>query len=243
MEGGLYGSDDVQSGTEAPAIDARNQPTYPLAEAARYLRLPSATLRSWTVGRGYPTSKGEGRFRPLIRVAQPAPPYLSFWNLIEAHVLRALRTEHGVALNEVRKAIDYAEKSLDVERLLLRRELSSKGGELFLERYGQLINLSASGQLAMRDLLQAYLRRVEWDTKGWPLRLHPFLTGTAAADDKTIAIDPGIAFGRPIVARHGVSTTTIAGRIDAGEGPRDVAADYGMSEEDVRVAVLYERAA
>lgn len=33
--------------------DFRAQPAYGLAEAARYLRLPAATLRSWVVGRPY----------------------------------------------------------------------------------------------------------------------------------------------------------------------------------------------
>jgi hypothetical protein len=47
------------------------QPAYGLAEAARYLKLPVATLRSWVVGRSYPTTGGGGRFHPLIH--PPAP--------------------------------------------------------------------------------------------------------------------------------------------------------------------------
>ena len=80
---------------------------------------------------------------------------LSFWNLIEAHVLRALRTEHGVSVKDVRKALQYAERELRIDRLLLRRELCSHAGQLFLDRYGELISLSTSGQLAMKRLLDA----------------------------------------------------------------------------------------
>jgi uncharacterized protein (DUF433 family) len=113
---------------------------------------------------------------------------------------------------------------------------------LFLHRYGQLINLSASGQLAMRQLLDAHLARVTWDKDRFPVRLHPFLlSGTTTA--MPIAIDPGISFGRPIVAARGISTAAIAARIDAGEQPSDVAADYGLTTTDVEQAVLYERAA
>ena len=79
----------------AAATD-RDTAAYTLAEAARYLRLPSATLRSWVLGRAYPTAEGGGEFPPLIRPASKHPPLLSFPNLIEAHVLRSLRTEHGV---------------------------------------------------------------------------------------------------------------------------------------------------
>ena len=51
--------------------DLRNEPAYPLTEAARYIKLPPATLRAWTFGRPYPTAQGSGHFRPIIRPASP----------------------------------------------------------------------------------------------------------------------------------------------------------------------------
>jgi hypothetical protein len=197
--------------------DLRNQPAYGPAEAARYLRLPAATLRTWMVGRDYPKAGEQAKFHPLIRPAHRQPLQLSFFNLIEAHVLRALRTEHGVALAELRKAIAYAEKKLQIHRLLLSQDLRTFAGEVFLDRYAELINLSTSGQLAMRRLFEDHLQRVEWDEWQFPVRLYPF-TGTLAqpAAERSIAIDPKIAFGRPIVRRAGVSTAAIVNRIDAG---------------------------
>jgi uncharacterized protein (DUF433 family) len=58
-----------------------------------------------------------------------------------------------------------------------------------------------------------------------------------------IAIDAGIAFGRPILASHGISTIAIVERVDAGETLDDIADDYGLEIGDIRTAVLYERAA
>ena len=104
---------------KADASDIRNQPAYGPAEAARYLRLPAATLRTWLVGRAYPKGDAQATFHPLIKPANEQPLQVSFYNLIEAHVLRALRTEHGVALAELRKAITYAERKLQLPRLLL----------------------------------------------------------------------------------------------------------------------------
>ncbi len=92
-------------------IDVRDQPAYTLAESARYLKVASATLRSWVVGRPYPKADGVGHFRPLIHPPAQRPPVLSSWNLIEAHVLRSLRTEHGVSFKALRQAVSYAEKS------------------------------------------------------------------------------------------------------------------------------------
>lgn len=195
------------------------------------------------MGREYPTAEGAGRFPPLIRPASQQPPLLSFWNLIEAHVLRSLRTEHGVPVKAVRAALAFAEKQLGIDRLLLREELRTLAGELFLERYGHLINLSASGQLAMRRLLTEHLERVEWDPSRFPVRLYPFLAMVLPSDERPIAIDPRIAFGRPVVLRRGVSTSTIAERIDVGETVEDLATDYDLIPAEIEQAVIYERAA
>jgi len=228
---------------KADAHDLRHQPAYGPAEAARYLRLPAATLRTWLVGRDYPKGDAHARFLPLIRPASGQPLQLSFYNLIEAHVLRALRTEHGVALAELRKAISYAEKKLQLQRLLLSPELRTHAGRVFLDRYAELIDLSASGQLAMRKMFEDHLQRVEWDDWKFPVRLYPYVSPGQRGDERPIAIDPQIAFGRPIVLRAGVSTAAIADRLDAGETVAALAEDYDLSAEEVEQAVLYSRAA
>jgi len=222
---------------------AREQAAYSLAEAARYLKLPVATLRSWVIGRGYRTASGVEQFRPLIHPPQRRPPLLSFSNLIEAHVLRSLRTDHGVSVQALRRALHFAEKALGIERLLLRQELRTRAGQVFLERYGELINLSASGQLAIRRVFEEHLSRVEWDTARFPVRLYPFVCAEVGTPERPIAIDPQIAFGRPVIVRKGISTRVIAERIDAGETVEALAADYDLQPEEIEDAVLYERAA
>jgi uncharacterized protein (DUF433 family) len=227
----------------AKNIDLRNQPAYTLAEAARYLKVASATLRSWVVGRPYPKGGGIAHFQPLIHSASRQPAMLSFWNLIEAHVLRSLRTDHGVSIKALRQAVAYAERSLSIENLLLSKELRTQAGVVFLEHYGELIELSASGQLAMRRLFDEHLKRVEWDEWQFPVRLYPFVSSEVQSFDRPIAIDAKIAFGRPVVLRMGITTETIAERMDAGENVSELAADYGLSEAEIEQAILYERAA
>jgi uncharacterized protein (DUF433 family) len=221
----------------------RDRAAYTLAEAARYVRLPAATLRSWVLGRQYPTADGRADFPPLIRPASRRPPWLSFSNLIEAHVLRSLRTEHGVPVKALRSALVYAEKTLGVDRLLLRPELRADAGKVFLDRYGELIELTASGQLAMRRLFDEHLKRVEWDSSRFPVRLYPFLSTATPSAERPIVIDPRVAFGRPVVSRKGISTATIAERIDAGESVGDIATDYDLQQAEIEQAVVYERAA
>ena len=226
-----------------PKTDIRDQPAYSVAEAARYLKVAPATLRSWVAGRPYPKASGTAHSSPLIHPAKSPPPLLSFWNLIEAHVLRSLRTEHGVSMDALRRAIRYAQRSLSIERMLLSQELRTDAGKLLLERYGQLIDLSASGQIAMRRLFNEHLARVEWDQWQFPVRLYPFTSSGLPTADRPIAIDAHIAFGRPVIAQRGVTTGTIAERIDAGESAAELAEDYDLSVDEIEEAVLYERAA
>jgi uncharacterized protein (DUF433 family) len=147
-----------------------------------------------------------------------------------------------VPLNAVRNALAYAERELKIGQLLVHEELRASGGEVFLERYGQLINLSASGQLAMRKIFEAHLDRVEWGALRSAVRLYPFVLAEVA-DAKPIIIDPAISFGRPVVGKLFISTRSILDRIDAGESVRDVAADYELTADAVEEAVLFERAA
>lgn len=225
----------------AGTVDRRDRPAYRLTEAAHYVRLPRATLASWVQGRDYDRRDGRAHFDRLIRPADPRRPYLSFNNLIEAHVLRALRAEHQVSIQAVRAALAVAEQEYRIDRLLLHDGLLTGAGELFLKSYGDLVHLSPSGQIAMRRVLASHLHRIDRDGN-FPIRLHPFVQSDVS-DAKPIVIDPAVGFGRPIVARTGISTATIAERIDAGESVAEVAADYGMQTEEIADAVTYERAA
>jgi uncharacterized protein (DUF433 family) len=104
------------------------------------------------------------------------------------------------------------------------------------------VNLSASGQLAMRKVFEAHLTRVEWGKLRSAVRLYPFVV-SESVDAKPIVIDPQISFGRPVVGKAFVSTRSILDRIDAGEKVEDVARDYDLTNAAVEEAVVFERAA
>ena len=87
-----------------------------------------------------------------------------------------------------------------------------------------------------------YLKLPTATLRSWVVgRLYPFVSGET--DRRPIAIDPKIAFRRPVALRAGVSTGVIATRIDAGEFPADLADDYDLSLSKNEEAIVYERAA
>src|SRR5256885_3776893 len=91
-------------------VDPRSLPAYSLSEVAQYTGVPVATLKSWVFGRSYPTTSGVRLFKPIIEPPESASTTLSFLNLVEVHVLAAIRRQHRVPLNKVRTALDYLQK-------------------------------------------------------------------------------------------------------------------------------------
>ncbi len=229
----------MTSQPDTERVEPDERPRYSVAQAARYVQISPTTLRSWVVGRPYPTSEGDRYSKPLIIRPVPGDLRLSFSNLREAHVLRSLRTRHEVPMAAVRAALDFAAEKLNIQRLLLSRELMADAGSLFIERLGQLIDLSRSGQIAMKEMLDGHLNRIQWK----PIRLFPVVAARGLSGPRIVGIDPQVSFGRPFIVGKGVRTSTIVERLDAGEDREAVAADYGLEGFEIDEAILYERAA
>jgi len=223
----------------------REIPAYSSFEAAHYLRIPENTVRNWAFGYSYGTRAGRaGHTRPLIKTAEPREHLFSFVNLLELHVISALRRAHKVQMVKIRRAIEYLEAALRSPHPLIAEEMGTDGTDIFVTKYGSLINASRDGQLAMKALLQAHLKRIERDEHGVAIRLFPFTRRRdveATADvPRLIAIDPTIAFGRPVIAGSRVPTSEVAERFQAGESPRDIAEDFGRTEEEIWEAIRCE---
>ena len=145
-------------------------------------------------------------------------------------------------MRNLRTALEVAQNKFGINNLLLNPDLKMGAGELFLDRYGKLINLSKSGQYAMKKFLNTHLERVDYGSDSLPSRFYPFLLDDSNRK-KVIVIDPKISFGKPVVARKNISTSIITDRVDAGEDIQDVAFDYDLDPQDIEDAIIYERAA
>jgi uncharacterized protein (DUF433 family) len=227
--------------------DPRLLPAYSVAEAAHYLRMPEGTLRSWVAGRLYPVAGQSKRSRPLIHLDDPKKQYLSFINLVEGHVLAAIRRRHRVKLPKVRKALDYVHRHFQVEHPLMDQAFQTDGLDLFVERYGELINASRAGQRAMKEIIGVYLKRIEWDVKGIPIKLYPFTRDTEAksapaSDPRFVVMNPAVSFGRPVIAGTGIPVASICERYRAGDSVADLARDFGLEISAIEEAIRCEAA-
>lgn len=217
-------------------------PAYGLTEAAHLLSLPVPTLRSWVKGRPYPTASGQRQSGAVIGPADPEGRYLSFTNLVEAHVLSAVRREHRVKFRQVRNAVEFLRQRFRSQHPLADHQFETDGVDLFVERLGgQLLNASRGGQMAVRELIEMHLRRIERNPQGVPIRLFPFTHSQPGRDARgPIVIDPELAFGRPSIRRLGVPTAIVAERYKAGDTVDGLAADYDATREEIEEALRCE---
>ena len=220
--------------------DPRNIPLMTATEAAHYLNIPIATLRSWIRGYPYETNKGQQYFKPVIKLFDNENRLLSFINVVEAHILNALTKVYKIRLPKVRIAIEYIKQEFNSDHPLANHSFQTNGIDLFVQEYGKLINVTKQGQLSIKEVLEAHLKRVEWDASGTAKRLFLFTRKHDLNESKIVMIDPCISFGRPVLYGTGIPTSVIADRFKAGEDLEDLAKDYEREQSEILEAIRCE---
>lgn len=237
--------------------DPRELPLYGLAETSRYLKINIKTLSSWVRGRNYRLDDGTVKFwLPVIKLPDPEKPLLSFYNLVEVHVLSGIRRIYNVQFRKVRDTLEYLEKQSNVgEHPLATEDFWTDEFDIFIKSpVGNYICTSRHGQQIIKEVVDQYLHRIDRDNLDFsPFRLYPFSSEIIfntensknslqdlEAQPKNIVIDPLISFGRPTLAGTGVPTNVIAGRFRAGEKTDTLAKDYDIEETQIQEALNYE---
>ena len=205
-------------------------PAYPLVEAGHYLGIRPTTLGSWFRSPG------------TIIFADREGEQMSFWNLIEAFVLKGLREQHNLSMQRIRVAVGELRRLYpDLTHPLAQLDLAVLNRDLYADREGLLVDASAGGQLGMRGVLELYLSRVEKDSIG-AKRLYPFTRPSLDDAPRLIAIDPTISFGRPVIAGTSIPTSVLHERWKAGDSIQELAEDYDRPVAEVEEAIRYEAA-
>jgi uncharacterized protein (DUF433 family) len=212
--------------SQSQEIDVRKRPMYTIADAARNLHLDEGTLRTWVKGRGK---------QPAVIDLDCKGEYLSFYNLVEAHILSSIRRQHGLSLQSIRAAIQYVRLGLKVERPLIEKKFATDGVDLFSDHLGLLLNCSRHGQQAIKPVMELYLKQVEWDTEGAPIRLFPLSDAARSKGGQSlIVVSPTLAFGRPVISGSGVPVEELISRKQAGDSVRDLVNAFGLSPHVVK---------
>jgi uncharacterized protein (DUF433 family) len=217
-------------------------PLYTMAETARYLGVPATTFAAWVKGyrREFP-DRPSVIGNPLITAVRPearGKACIPFVGLAEGMFLSALRRA-GIPLQQIRPALEVVRTKIGVEHALASKRLYVAGAQLLWEvskegavndeaRSGarDLIVLR-SGQYVFREVIDRYLRRIEYDEM-YARRVH--LPRYEVAD---IAADPEMNFGQPYFTHGGTPLHVVRGMIKAGESIEEIAADFDLRVDEV----------
>jgi uncharacterized protein (DUF433 family) len=219
---------------------------YTVSEAARYLDVPSTTLATWTHGyRRKSAGRPEVRGAPILtalRTAGPGRPIIPFIGLAEGLVLTAMRSSR-VPLQRIRPALAQLDKEFGLQHALASQRLYTDGAEILFDYAESSRDQQAAdatrelvvvrnGQRVFNEVVQSYLRRLDFGADGYPVLIH-----LPAYEPADVVVDPTRGFGQPIFARGGARLDDALQLFRAGEPLSTVADEYGMSREDLEAAV------
>jgi uncharacterized protein (DUF433 family) len=205
-------------------------------------------LKTWTFGGQWREATGRARrYVPLI-----IPPkrtdrlMLSFTNLIEAHVLYAIRRVHHIKMNLLRDTLDQLRRDFESEHPLAEVDLYTEG-ENILVKYETYVNMSAGKQIEMAQVIDVYVKRIERDeskiTRFYPFTGEPIVAGPAVIEQpKIVSVDPFVSFGRPVVTGTNIRTEILSDRWIGGDSIDSLAVDYQLDRNIVEAALRYESA-
>jgi uncharacterized protein (DUF433 family) len=146
-------------------------------------------------------------------------------------VLDGLRRA-GVRPRKIRPGLDELKRQFGAEYVLMVPELATDGVDLLWDssrmKAGEGLIEARSGQHVIREIVADYLTYLTLGEDNLPesLRLQ-------AAMPSEVVVSPRHMFGQPVFVKSGARMADVANMINAGEDSETVAAEHGVTVEDV----------
>ncbi len=212
-------------------------PLYTVAEAARFLGVPTSTLTTWA--KGYvrrPPGRAEVTGAPIVTSVE-APrnfPVIPFIGLAEGMVLAAFRRT-GVSLQHIRQAVAILGREIGIDHALASQRLYTDGAVILFdyadaEHREELAGLTevVRRQRVFAPVVREYLKRIDYAPDGWAAQLV-----SPATLRPIVIVDPARSFGQPIFIHGATRVEDVIDRWKAGDPLVEVAKDFGVPMEDV----------
>lgn len=215
---------------------------YTPAEVSHLLGIPASTVHRWIEGYSFPLAR---RFRakkpPVFAAALPRVEgrlMLTFLDLIQLRVVRAFR-EAGVPLQRIRTAGEVAGELFGTSHPLAHVRFKTEGrsvwSDVVTNAEREVMNLSSSGQRAFPEVVAESLKEVSYAAD-------PSLADRwyAAGPGGGVVLDPGIAFGAPVVVHANVPTGTIWAQSQSEPDVHRLASWFRLDVRQVQDAIRFE---
>lgn len=208
---------------------------YSISQAARYARMPVATVRSWF----FPTEGRQGLRRGDID--SPDHKALSFYDFVEALAVRTLRVDQKVSLKTIRQAIDFAQTQYGKEHIFAReshRTLLDQRRQLHIilegEEHPIAISGKEAGQQSFQTCVEMYMKDLQFNQDGLAELYTAFRFG-----DQAVIMNPAFSFGEPVMQDSGYPADVLWRAVIAEGSVERAAALYDASPASVEAAYRY----
>ena len=211
---------------------------YSATEAAHIIRVPAATLRRWMFGY---QSKGvtyTGLWQPEIAETG----VIGFHDLLELKLVHEFR-QQGLSLAVIRTAARIAREEFGASYPFTRQHFHTDGKRVFLEAAEQmgdthLVDIIRKQYVIDKVYRPSFVASIDYSKLGDAERWYPM--NDTQHPDKSVVLDPQRAFGKPILTESGIPTRVLYNAYRLNEPLDVIAANYAITENAVKQAVLYE---
>ncbi|CAM3878960.1 DUF433 domain-containing protein [Bordetella tumulicola] len=183
--------------------------------------------------------KNKGKALPPLwrsQYADTGEKVLGFRDLMELRIVKAF-SDSGLPTRVIRAAIESSRVLFKTPYPFTTNRFLTDGKSIFYEAVssdGELTDL-VKRQLVFEHIIRPNLYAgILFDADGAALRWHP------VKNSRVIVLDPEIAFGRPVLSRHGIPTDVIAQAMHVEGDNKTVAAEFDITPAEVNAAVKYE---
>jgi uncharacterized protein (DUF433 family) len=146
---------------------------------------------------------------------------------------RGLRAAIAARIPEhvrIRDATEAVRNTFDDEYGLATRRIATDGVDIFVEYADGELARARDGQRPIREVITDYLHYISWEPgEQYPYRLRL----RQYPDVAPVIIDPRFGWGAPVVEGRNIQVDAIVGMWKAGESLETVAAEYGLSRDQV----------
>lgn len=208
---------------------------YTLQQASRLSGAKASEVSRWLFG----YKAGEDKQYPPLwqpQVKDVEEKVIGFRDLMELRIVKAF-SGHGVPIRLIRLALEHAKEIFGSEYPFTSHRFLTDGRTIFYEALAQghdeLTDL-VRRQLVFESIIRPQLYEgVEFSARGAAVRWFP-------RKGKTIMLDPGVSFGRPVLSAFGIPTEAIAQAMKVEQNIKAVAAQFEIPVDKVRAAVRFE---
>jgi uncharacterized protein (DUF433 family) len=185
--------------------------------------------------------------KPLWSVSGSERPVrlLSFKDLAQAYFIEFICKHVGISGSKAREILNNARLETKSRYPLLRKNIKVLFKHILMDkpatgnRRRHVVDLSQHRQLVMEEVVDLFASRIRRNAQGELEQIYPWRLWKEGDKRRPVTIDPRIMSGRLVITGTRIPVQMVVLRKKSGEQIREIAKDYGLTQETIRQALRH----